>query len=298
MITVPYTQTVEPFGKVNIQFLPDGSKQVTAYLHAENIQAGVQTGIAIEGSTLMRSSYGFKGRLGPLFASQSGPNLVSIVTQKIGSYLARKVDADRSTSVVYWACGPEESEIEFVGDMTAFEVEQTKFLGPAKYGSKINLLPAVRYFVERFSGADWGMYAFLTQGAINDLVAVKRYTGELAEAISAGKRNKLKLILIGVGSQIDSDTLEQLDNLNTGTGEDLWDYRIAAEMKSVLELFTEVVDSSVIVAPSGRIIDAEGNTIQDYSDKGVPALMTFELPPGAKSFAVEFQGKRTTQPIP
>jgi len=298
MYTVPYSQTVEPLGKVNIHILPDGRKRVTAYLQAENIQSGAQTGIAIEGSTLMRSAYGFKGQLGPLFVSQTGPNLVSIVTQKLGSYLARKVDADRSTTVIYWACDSDESEIELIGDLTAFEVEQTKFLGPAKFGSGINLLPAVRYFVERFADADWGMYAFLTQGAIDDLEAVKRYTNDFAEAISVGKRNRIKFVLIGVGTQINSRTLEQLDNLNTGTSEDLWDYRIAAEMKSVLELFTEVVDSSVIVSPSGGVFDSDGNIIRDFSDKGVPALMTLELPPSAKSFAVELQGKRITQPIP
>ena len=30
MITLPYPQTVKPFGKVNVWYLPDGSKQVQA----------------------------------------------------------------------------------------------------------------------------------------------------------------------------------------------------------------------------------------------------------------------------
>jgi hypothetical protein len=223
--------------------------------------------------------------------------MVSMTAQKICSYLARKVDADRSTTVIYWATGPAGYDIEEIGDLTAFQVEQYDFTGPKKFGSGVKLLSAVRYFIERFVDANWGMYVFLTQGTIEDLEAVKRYTVKLADDIAAGQRNGLKLVLIGVGQEIDKSTMEQLDNLNTETNLDLWDYKIAAEMKSLIEIFAEVVDENTIVANAGRVLDASGKVVVDYTGKGVSSLLTFVLPPGSKSFSLELAGKLITQPI-
>jgi len=297
MITVPYPQTVRPLSKVNIWYLPDGSKRVRAYLQMECLKQGAQTGVAIEGSNLMKRAFGFKGRVGPLFASQSGSNLVSLTAKTMCSYLARKIDADRSTAVIYWATGPAGASIEVVGDLNAFQVELHDFVGPKVFGSGVQLLPAIRYFVEQFADADWGMYVFLTQGRIDDLEAVKRYTRELAGAIAAGRRNELKLALIGVGEDIDRSPLQQLDDLNTDTGVDVWDYRIAAEMRSLVEIFAEVVDENTPVARSGRILNAAGEVIVDYAEQGVPALLNFTLPPQSRSFSVELDGNLITQPI-
>jgi hypothetical protein len=166
------------------------------------------------------------------------------------------------------------------------------------FGSGVKLLPAVRYFVEQFADANWGMYVFLTQGKIDDLEAVKQYTAQLADDIAARRRNKLKLVLIGVGPHMDRLPLGQLDDLDIGTTVDLWDYRIAAEMRSVIEIFAEVVDENRTVAQSGRILDPVGEVIVDYTARGVPSLLTFTLPPGSKSFSIELDGKLFTQPIP
>jgi len=323
MITLPYSQTFRPFGKVNVWHLPDGSKRVRAYLLMEHIREGTQTGIGIEGSSLMKQAFGLKGRIGPWFARQSGANLVSMTAQKISSYLARKVDTDRRTTIIYWATGPSGSDIEHVGDLTAYQAEQYDFGMPQGFGSGVKLLPAVRYFVERFVDAKWGMYVFITQGSIEDLEAVKQYTTQLASAIAAGQRNNLKLILIGVGRKINKSHLEQLDNLVTGTNVDLWDYKIAAEMKSlavkeltptfglkrsseraklhfsepILELFAEVVDENTMVAETGCVLDATGEVVADFSNKGVPALLNFVLPPGSSSFSFKLPDGCITQPI-
>ena len=264
----------------------------------EHIREGAQTGVAIEGSNLMKSAFGFKGRVGPLFARQSGSNLVSMIAKKIGSYLARKIDADKSTTIIYWATGPTGADVEPLGNLTAFQVEQHDFVGPKVFGSGVKLLPAVRYFVEQFADANWGMYVFLTQGQIDDLEAMKQYTAQLAGDIAAKRRNELKLVLIGVGPHMDRLPIEQLDDLDIGTGVDLWDYRIAAEMRSVIEIFAEVVDENRTVAQSGRILDPVGEVIVDYTARGVPSLLTFTLPPGSKSFSIELDGKLFTQPIP
>jgi hypothetical protein len=298
IVTVPYLKTIAPLGKVTVEYFPDKTKQIKAYLLAEqHVRTGIQTGMAIEGSELMKAAFGYSGKLGNLLAKQDNPNLVSLAAQKTGSYLARKVDEDESTTLLYWSTGAQGVEIESIGDLSAYEIEQYNFTGPKHFGASVNLLPAVRYFVERFVQASWGMYVFLTQGMIGDLSEVKNYTTWLSREIAEGRRNPLKLVLIGVGHKIDKSHMELLDNLGAGTPVDLWDYRIASEMKDVLEIFAEVGDANTIVAPAGKVLDAAGHIVVDYSGTGVPALMMFKLPGNAKSFQLELAGQVVVQKI-
>ena len=290
-IVLPYSQTVEPIGKVMLDTLPDGSKRVTLFFAGEHIRPEAQTGIAIDGSVLMQPWFGGKLQHG-------NPNLVAMAAQKIASYLARRVDDDGNTSLIYWGIGPAGDNIEIIGDLTAYQVEQYPFYPPSEPGLSANLLPAVRYFVERFAQAKWGMYVFFTQGIINDLEAVKRYTANLAAEIAAGRQNDLKLVLIGVGKNFSSAHLQALDNLDTNTALDLWDYRIAAQLRDVLELFTELGDSHTVICSSGMVLDSSGQVIADYRSQGLPARITFALPAGAHSFMVELEGKQISQPIP
>jgi hypothetical protein len=285
-ITLPYTQTHKPFGKIKLCFLPDGRKQVAAYLLMEHIRPVAQTGIAIEGSHAMRPAFGAAGQ----------HNLVAMAAQKMGSYLARKVDDDGNTTLIYWSTGADGCQVEEIGDLTAYQVEQYPFAGPKHFGERVCLLPAVRYFTERFASAPWGMYVFFTQGVIDDLDEVKRYTTELAEQIAAGKRPELKLVLVGVDHKIDQTHLQQLDNLHTGTPVDLWDYRIASQMKDVIEIFTELGDANTIVAPAGRILDPSGQVLTDYT-KGLPALLNFVVPKGVHAFTLELGDQKVTQVI-
>lgn len=297
IITVPYNKTVNPLGKVIVEYMPDKTKKVKVYLLAEHIRKGVQTGIAIEGSKWMKEAYGYSSGLGSLMTKENKPNLLSIVAQKTGSYLARKVDDDGNTTLLYWSTGQKGDEIEIIGELSAYEIEQFNFTGPKVFGEYVKLLPAIRYFVDHFAGAQWGMYVFFTQGRIDDLEAVKQYSNELAKEIADARRHPLKLVLIGVGQKINDANLKLLDNLNTGTFVDLWDYRIAAEMKDVMEIFTELGDTNTIVAPNGRILDASGQTIMDYSASGMPALLMFSLPADSRSFQLEFADKKIVQPI-
>jgi hypothetical protein len=295
MQTVKPADTREPFGKVNFWRLPDGSKQVRAYILMEKIFEGAKVGIAIDGSVSMRGAFGLKGCLG--FLSQaSAVNTVSPVAQEMCAYLARKA-ADGQAAVIYWATG-NGSQLEAIGDLTAEQAKTHNFTGPKRFGGGTKLLPALKYFVERFVDAPWGMYVFITDGALHDLEAVKGYTTQLARDIEAGQRNDLKLVLIGVGNQVDKGQMQQLDDLDTGTQVDLWDHRLASEMQQVAEIFTEVVDENTIVAESGLVRDEAGNVILDCRDKGVPALLTFTLPTNSRSFTLEIAGQIVTQPIP
>src|SRR5262249_53827021 len=158
-------------------------------------------------------------------------NEVTPVAQQICAYLARKIDADGGTTCIYWAVGEGGGQVEVVGDLRAEEAERHVFGPPREFGTGTQLLPAVRYFVERFRDAPWGFYVFITDGELHDLDVVKEFSTRLARAIAGRKRNPLKFVLIGLGPDVNEGQMEELDDLDTGTGVDLWDHKLAKEMR-------------------------------------------------------------------
>lgn len=301
METLETSRVTAPFGKINLWRNPDGSVKVRSYVTIERPFENAKTGVAIDGSASMRPVYGFRpGLLGALFSNRrNGANLVSAEARKMCTYLASRLDVDGRTAVVYWGTGPASEAVEFLGDLSETEIAACDFSGPRAFGGGATaILSAVRYFVERFAAARWGMYVFLTDGAIRDLDAVKQYTRHLARDIEAGKRSPLKLVMIGVGDQIDESQMIELDDLDTGTDIDLWDHKIAQSMTNLSEIFTEVVDETVILADTGVIRDARGGVVRDYRDTGLPALLEFELPAGAAgAFVLEYGGQIIRQSL-
>src|SRR6516162_2798654 len=290
---------VDPFGEVNVYPSSGGKVRVVATILMEPHKEGAQTGIALDGSGSMSKLYGVEDGsrvLSPIFG---GPrklhNEVTPVAQKICAYLARRIDADGGTTCIYWAVGPGGGEIEQVGDLRADEAERHVFGPPRDFGTGTQLLPAVRYFVDRFRSAPWGFYVFITDGELHDLDAVKDYSTRLAREIAARRRNPLKFVLIGVGSSVSEAQMEDLDDLDTGTDVDLWDHKLAAEMRVLQEIFAEVVDKNARVADHGRILDPTGRVMKDYSDTGLPALLDFEVPVDAQYFTLEVSGNRIHQ---
>jgi hypothetical protein len=291
---------VDPFGEVNVYPAEGGKTRVVATILMEPCKEGAQTGIALDGSGSMAKLYGAGGSrvLSPIFAQkEERKNEVAPVARKICAYLARKIDADGGTTVIHWAVGHNGSEIEVIGDLTADEAERHPFNPPAEFGTGTQLLPAVRYFVERFRDAPWGFYVFITDGELHDLDEVLAYSKQLARDIEAGRRNPVKFVLIGLGDQVNEYQMHELDDLDTGTSVDLWDHKLAAEMRVLEEIFAEVVDKNARVAESGKILDPQGRTVKDYSDVGLPAYLTFEMPAGSEYFTLEVFGKRIQQPL-
>src|SRR5204862_4948498 len=129
-------------------------------------------------------------------------NDITPVAQRLCAYLARKIDADGGTTCIYWAVGPGGGHVQVIGDLTADEAERHVFGPPDDFGTGTQLLPAVRYFVERFKDAPWGFYVFITDGELHDLEAVKDYSTQLAIEVSKKRRNPLKFVLIGVGPNV------------------------------------------------------------------------------------------------
>ncbi len=322
---------VDPFSKVNYWVLPNGGKRVRVYFLMERPIEGAQTGLAIDGSASMKGPFGrlllgtpppeeverYRKRGMVTTVTQDKQqfnrwsqeavdelvrrgifhytdNIVQSQARDMTSYLS-KFDADGGTTVVYWATG-DGQQLEEVGDLTSAQCLLHKFEGPQRYGNTTHLLPAVKYFVNRFVDARWGMYVFITDGRLDDLNAVKKYCIDLARRIEQGKRNDLKLVLIGVGDEIDENQMEELDNLDSGTSVDLWDHKIAKDMKQLAEIFAEVVSETVVVVPNDGVIrDANKNIVKDYRDSGLPALMVFDLPKGSEFFTLEVGGQVAKQ---
>src|SRR5438270_8099035 len=298
-------RVVEPFGEVNVHPAPGGKMKVIATILMEPRREGTQTGIALDGSGSMSSVYGIEeagggGFFAALFGRKKSPsedNEITPVAQKVCAYLARKLDADGGTTCIYWAVGLGGSQIEVVGDLTADQAEQHTFGPPKEFGSGTQLLPAVKYFVDRFKDAPWGFYVFITDGELHDLDAVKRYSTQLAREVAARRRNPLKFVLIGIGSNVNERQMEELDDLETGVDVDLWDHKLASEMRVLQEIFAEVVDKNARVADNGRILDAQGRVVKDYADTGLPAFLEFEVPAGSEFFTLEVNGRRINQAL-
>jgi hypothetical protein len=293
-------KVVDPFGEVNVHAAPGGRTRVTATILMEPHKEGAQTGIALDGSGSMAKLYGSDdggGVLSPIFRKAQPRNEVTPVAQQICAYLARKIDADGGTTVIYWATGENGAQIEVVGDFRAEQAENHTFGPPRDFGTGTQLLPAVRYFVERFRDAPWGFFVFITDGELHDLDAVKQYSTWLAREITAGRRRPVKFVLIGLGPDANEGQMEELDDLDTGTPLDLWDHKLAKEMRVLQEIFAEVVDKNARVADHGRLVDPQGRVIKDYSDTGLPAYLQFEVPVGTPYFVLEVNGHRIHQPL-
>jgi hypothetical protein len=224
-------------------------------------------------------------------------NEIEPLARKMTAYLASNLDADGGTTVIYWACG-NGSEIEVVGDLTSEDCERAPFKGPegVDFGAGTVLTPAVKYFAERFEDAKNGMYIFITDGELHDLDDVKNYTIRLCKDIQREKRNPLKCVLIGIGDDINEEQMEELDDLDSGTSVDIWDHKIARDMRSLVEIFAEVVSEHQIVAPTARIYDSSGQLVKNFSD-GLPAKVSFTMQATSEWFELEVAGQRIRQPV-
>lgn len=331
---LPSNIVAQEFGEVNVKRTKDALEvNFTILMEPQGVEAeGWQTGVALDASASMKSLYGrgIQGRLSTemmkeyekkgwvttsitdgrkvtalkkeatndAFAKKllnATPNVVEPLAREFISYLAGNLDADGGTTVIYWACGSAGDKSEVIGDFTEDQCRSLKITGPeTSYGSKTILSPPVKYFAERFKDAKRGMYIFITDGKIDDLEEVKRLTTQYAQEIQAGKRNFLKCVLIGVGNEIDEGQMEELDDLDTGTDVDIWDHKIAKEMRSIIEIFAELAEENHIIAPTGSLLSDKGQVIKKFAD-GVPAKIAVSLPADSKWFELEVAGSKIRQ---
>lgn len=327
--------THEAFGDVNVRAVGD-KLEVALSMLIEPEPGGWQTGIALDASASMKGMYGRvldqasiptevmtrliaeghvniterDGREAKSFTPgamprlrewgvtlRRKPNLVEGEARGLLSYLASKLDADRRTTLVYWACGDDGMQYEVAGDFRHEQCSTVKIEGPVKqvFGEHTCLLPVMRYFVERYKDASKGFFVFVTDGTIDDFDDVKRYSKQIATEIAAGRRALVKFVLIGLGSDVNSEQLVQLDDLNTGTHVDLWDHKLAADITSVLQIFAEIVDDHLRIPGTGSVTSG-GRTILSF-DNGVPCAMRFQLPATAIDFELTVNAQMIHQPL-
>jgi outer membrane protein OmpA-like peptidoglycan-associated protein len=224
-------------------------------------------------------------------------NILQPLVQDFTAYLADNLDGTGKTSLIYWGCGKGD-EIQVLGEFDAVTCQQIKVSGPKTFqlGKTTKLCPAIAYFANQYQQAQRSIYIFLTDGRIDDLEQVKDYTRELALEITVGKRNYLKLILVGIGNDIDRYQLQELDDFDTGLDIDLWDYKIASEMTNLSQIFAELVNENQIIAESGDIYDDRGNCVKSYP-QGLPAKVDFVMPNDSEWFELEVGGQRIRQSV-
>ncbi len=229
------------------------------------------------------------------------PNQVEPQVQWMLQYLATK-DRNGVLRVAYWACGRTGKEIQVVGDLLGSDAYSYKFPGPAELGGSTYLAPAMKDYIQYLKaqiprGARRGCAVFVTDGVLHDANDVKAYSRQIAHQIATGQLPRTNFILVGVGSEVDEEQMEEICHEEyPGVGH-LWCHRIAEEIHQVAELVAVLVDETMTVAAGGTIYDDRGNVLKIYEAR-LPAVLEFNIPEGARSFTLEVNGQRFTQPLP
>ena len=223
-------------------------------------------------------------------------NIVQPLARDFIAYLANELDAKGRASVIYWACG-DGGAYEVVGEFSADECNNLEVAGPKKvtFGLGTKLTPALDYFCKTYASSPNAMFVFITDGRLEDLSEAKQFTTQLAESIEGGRRNPVKCVLIGIGDEIDGGQMEELDDLDTGTDVDIWDHKIAQEMRALSEIMVELVDDVVSSMPA-TIYDDQGGVVKKFAD-GLPASVQFSMPVSSKFFELEVGSQRIRQAV-
>ncbi|MDJ1182948.1 vWA domain-containing protein [Roseofilum casamattae] len=308
------TNVVDPFGEVNVYKRNTGDLNIVATILTVPDLEGTRVGLALDGSASMKKMYGISGVLSSgIFGNAAGtPNVVEPVARTMVNYLAN-FSSNGKVDTIYWACSPDGSQVEELGAFDDKEIQNVSVAGPKHFpwGRGTKLLPPLEYFVEKFKDAPAlgtkrpaAFCLFITDGIIEDLEAVKNYCFQYAREITDRKKPFIKLLLIGVGDEVDRQQMEDLDDMFEGSGIkdsdgkdiDIWDHQLASDMTKLEQVFKEFVSEDMMVIGSGRIVNQNGKVCHEYAD-GVPALLQFTLPAGSHAFSLEFPGGSVTQDI-
>lgn len=284
---------VKPFSDVHLN---EGGNVVATLLHDPTVE-GLDVALYMDGSASMEPEYGPRGILAKL-----GPvrNNVEPQMRWMLEYLASK-DRDGLLRVAYWATG-DGSELEQVGDLSGPQAREFKFPGPRAYGKGTVMLPVLRDYVAYIRqqverGARRGLAVIITDSQLHDGADVKAYSAQVAKEVSAGRLPRLNFVLVGVGSQVDEEQMEEICHAAyPGVGH-LWCHRVADRMEEMAELVAVLVDETMTVAAGGSIYDDKGGVLKVYEGR-LPAVLEFKVPEGCSSFTLEVAGQRFTQPLP
>ena len=297
-----HEKPVEPFSDLH----REGDHVRAVLLHDPTVE-GLDVAIYMDASGSMREEYQYQRpsrsflewvRGAPM---KEASNQVEPQVQWMLEYLATK-DRNGLLRVAYWACGSSGKELEIIGELKGVDVKQYKFPGAKKLGNNTCMAPALKDYVQYLKaqvpkGARRGCAVIITDGRLSDADEVQMFSAEVAREIAAGRLPRLNFVLVGVGDDVDEHQLEEIAHLEyKGVGH-LWCHRIAKEISQVAELVAVLVDENMTVAAGGTIYDDKGKVLKSYEGR-LPAVLEFEVPEGAKSFTLEVNGQRYTQPLP
>ena len=295
-----HERPVEPFSDLHAEH---GRVRATL-LHDPTVE-GLDMALYLDGSASMEDEYDYKSQAGFfdwLFGREvPEKSEVEPQAQWMLEYLATK-DRNGILRVAYWACGRSGRDIQVVGDLRGVDVKQYKFPGPKRMGEGTNLLPALKDYVTYLerqvpSGAKRGCAVIITDGELHDAESVVAFSRELAGKIARGQLPLINFVLVGVGDSVNEEQLEEICHEEyPGIGH-LWCHRIAEEIKQVPELVAVLVDENMTVAAGGTVYDDQGRVLKVYEGR-LPAVLEFDIPEEARSFTLEVNGQKYTQPLP
>jgi hypothetical protein len=291
-----------PLADVNVLPQKDGSYEIVAcFMPDIDLLVGEGNSkafLALDASASMKKMYGFGGPFG------GDPNYVQAVTRKLGSILT-SVSRSGKVPAIYWAVHQDGKKIEEIGEFDETGWGTASVAGPVKekWGRGTKLLPVIQYGVDRIAqGSDWTMGVIITDGLIEDEKDCIAYCLQIGKEMAEKKRKPLKLVLIGIGEEVDEDQLEHFDNMFEGTGikYDLWSHGAVASMREESDilavLYGELMQEDTIVAPTGKVEDGSGKILKTWSD-GMPGKFRFILPQGEKKFVIRTPKQDVTQDV-
>jgi len=223
-------------------------------------------------------------------------NEVGPLVKELAKYLLDEIESGNGVDIIYWACGKSGDQIEPLALISDENLSSIDINGPKTFGAKTYLQPAMDYFLKANSSKQKSLLLFITDGRIEDMNSIIKSTIDLAQQISAGERSEMKCVLIGVGPEIDQHQFEQLDNLDTGTDVDIWDQKIAKEMRDLSEIVAEVVSEATLIASTASIFSGDGKMLCRFHD-GLSARVSFEVPFGVDTFILDANGIQIAQKI-
>ncbi len=280
-----------PLADVNVLPCKDGSHEVVVcFMPDPDVLVGEGNSkafLALDASASLKTMYG------GATVFDTAPNYVQAVARKMGEILT-SVTKNGKVSALYWAVSPDGSKTEMIGELDDADWTKATISGPKreKWGRGTKLLPAIQYGVEQVAkNADWTMGVIVTDGIIEDEQDCLNYCLSVGKAIADGKRKPIKLVLIGIGQDVDEAQLERFDDMFEGSGidYDLWSHGMVASMQEEADilavLYGELMDEEVTVASSGSVEDGSGKVLASWSD-GLPGKFRVILPKGQNTLVI------------
>ncbi|MBM3303119.1 MAG: hypothetical protein FJY85_24635, partial [Deltaproteobacteria bacterium] len=256
--------------KIEVCFLPDLVKVFGAEAESKAV-------LGLDASRSMYDMYG--AQTGP-FPDPNKPNCVQLVARKLGDILSGGTKSGKATAF-YWAMNAAGDGTKVIGELDAAGWSNVKISGPqrtAEWGRGTKLLPALKLVVDQIhQGSDFTMAVIITDGIIEDEKDCMDYCMKVGAGLAGGKVKPLKMVLVGVGQEVDEDQLSRLDDMFEGTNlegkVDLWSTGTVASMQDESDiygvLFGELMDADTEIARSGRVETRSGKELISWTD-GMP----------------------------